>query len=176
MTHTLCGACYSKRMSNPSYPKPQKDRHTLQVVQHNFPCQKGVHLIPHLQTVVSCRSSLAKKSHFKVLSGEIGVCSCIANSCQPIKPILKIVVLSCWTKLVKKQPVSTQRNIMPNPTILVTGFGPFGDHKTNASLEAVLKLPSIWTNREVKDSNCYAGQNIQHSKTQYFPEHLLSII
>jgi len=38
---------------------------------------------------------------------------------------------------------------MPNPTILVTGFGPFGDHKTNASLEAVLKLPSIWTNREV---------------------------
>merc|ERR1712029_1338336 len=37
---------------------------------------------------------------------------------------------------------------MPNPAVLVTGFGPFGPHKTNASLEAVLELPSIWTNRQ----------------------------
>ena len=39
---------------------------------------------------------------------------------------------------------------MPNPVVLVTGFGPFGPHKTNASLEAVLKLPGLWTNREVR--------------------------
>jgi len=38
---------------------------------------------------------------------------------------------------------------MPNPAILVTGFGPFGEHKQNASLEAVLKIPGMWTDREV---------------------------
>jgi len=38
---------------------------------------------------------------------------------------------------------------MPNPAVLVTGFGPFGTHTQNASLEAVLKLPGMWTDREV---------------------------
>jgi len=48
-----------------------------------------------------------------------------------------------------KFAATAQSQKMPNPAILVTGFGPFGTHTQNASLEAVLKLPSMWTDREV---------------------------
>jgi len=35
--------------------------------------------------------------------------------------------------------------------IVVTGFGPFGDHKTNASWQAVQALPNLWKLSEHKD-------------------------
>ena len=35
-------------------------------------------------------------------------------------------------------------------SILVTGYGPFGDHKINASWEAVKKLPDLWNDSQYK--------------------------
>ena len=32
----------------------------------------------------------------------------------------------------------------PNRSIVVTGYGPFGDHKINASWEAVKQLKDLW--------------------------------
>ena len=40
----------------------------------------------------------------------------------------------------KKQPMC----------IVITGYGPFGDHKTNASWEAVKKLPDLWSESQCK--------------------------
>ena len=34
--------------------------------------------------------------------------------------------------------------------IVITGYGPFGDHKINASWEAVKKLPNLWSESQYK--------------------------
>ena len=34
----------------------------------------------------------------------------------------------------------------PQRSIVVTGYGPFGDHKVNASWEAVKRLKELWNN------------------------------
>ena len=48
------------------------------------------------------------------------------------------------TYLIMQQEKEQNGKCKPNRSIVVTGYGPFGDHKINASWEAVKQLKDLW--------------------------------
>ena len=55
-----------------------------------------------------------------------------------------------------QQEIDSNGECKPNKSIVVTGYGPFGDHKVNASWEAVKSLKELWNNEnnEVRFRSC----------------------
>ena len=55
-----------------------------------------------------------------------------------------------------QQEIISNGECKPNKSIVVTGYGPFGDHKVNASWEAVKSLKELWNNEnnEVRFRSC----------------------
>ena len=54
-----------------------------------------------------------------------------------------------------QQEKDLNRECKPNKSIVVTGYGPFGDHKINASWEAVKRLKELWNNGNNEVRICF---------------------
>ncbi|CAB4062787.1 pcp [Lepeophtheirus salmonis] len=56
------------------------------------------------------------------------------------------------TRPIRAQPLLRDQNFKKTKAIVITGFGPFGVHRNNASWSAVQLLPNLW-DKEGSDTN-----------------------